>query len=679
VPLVLQAGRSECGLAALLMIARYHGYGGDMRALQQRCGNAGGAPDLGTMLKLADAVGLIGRPVRLDLADLHRLALPAVVHWEFNHFVVVTRVTRRGIRIHDPAIGRRRISWRLFADAFTGVAVEFTPGPSFASGQGRGPAPYRGLLGSFTGMGRLLAVMLVLLLVTQTLSLAPPVATQLLIDNIVLGAEQRWLYQVLAGIGLVMLTTLLIDALRRWIALYAGTRLATASTTAVISHLLRLPAIRLEQRPVGDLLSRVDSLRPIRNAITDTCVNGFVQVVVLATTLALMSWYSPRLTLVSAAALMLTLGLHAAYLPRMRALNLESVVAAARSSDSLIESLRACRTVEALHLESERLAHWQSHFVTATNNAARQQRIGIGCSVGQGLFATAEQLLFLAIGINGIVDRQLTLGILFAFLSLRGRLGGAAANVVAVVRTLFLLTSHVQRVGELLVEDAEPSPPAAVRRQLDGAVECRSVTFAHPGQPLLIDRLSCRIEAGESIVICGRSGVGKSTLLRLMSAGLRARSGSILYDGIEAELWDLPLLRRQFGVVLQQDRLFAGSIADNISCFDARPDIGRVREVARLAEVWQDVQAMPMRLQTPVIHGGAGLSGGQVQRILLARALYREPKVLFLDEATCHLDRSTETRVLDNLRSLEVTIVSISHGADAMTGNSRSIRLQTPG
>jgi len=672
----MQAEQTECGLAALAMIAHYFGHRFDLATLRRRYVQPGHGPTLESILSVADAIGLIGRPVRLDLEELGQLSLPAILHWNFDHFVVALRVRKRGIVVHDPAAGRRFVPKKALCDSFTGVAVEFTRANHFEADASPKLPLVKGLVQSFEGLGRYLTVMLILLLVSQLLALAPPIATQLLIDEVVFGHDQSWLHKVLAGVGLIMLTMLLVDAGRRWIALYTGTRLATESTTSVVRHLLHLPVRTIEQRPVGDLLSRVDSLKPIRAALTDTCLNALVQIMILTTTLVVMAYYSLGLALISAAALLLTSALHAVLLPTTRMLNLEAVVASAQASNSLIESLRSFQAVEALSLDAQRLAHWQRLFIATTNAMARQARIGIAASLGQGLIGTVEHLLFLAIGIGGVVNKQITLGVLFAFLSFRGRLSSAAIQIISAVRELYLLQSHIERVGEIVMEKPDPpAPRAAMRRALSGRIDCDAVSFRYPGRGELLSAVSCSVGAGESVVISGPSGVGKTTLLRLLSARLQPDGGAVLFDNVEAELWDLRALRRQFGIVLQHDRLFQGSVADNISCFEAEPDIGRIREAACLACIWRDLQELPMSVHTPVADGGIGLSGGQVQRVLLARALYRRPRVLFLDEATSHLDRATEQTVLDNLRGLKMTIVSVAHRENALAKGGRTIRL----
>lgn len=675
-PVILQSRRTECGLAALTMIANHFGHDLDLTAMRRRFGEL--SPDLRSLLSIADSLGLIGRPLRLGLGDMRRLSLPAVLHWEFDHFVVLVKVGRRGVVIHDPASGRRALDWKAFGSAFTGVAVEFTFAPDFSKLSARRLPSLLGLVQSFRRLPRYLAVMLFLLIATQLLSLAPPVATQLLIDEVVLGQDRHWLHRVIFGLGLVMLAAVLIDTLRRRIALFAGMRMATDSTTLIIRHLLRLPADTVGRRSVGDLMSRVDSMRPLRIALTETSLQFVVQATVLIATLTLMLVYSRRLTAISLVAVLTTALLHAALLPRSRALNTALVVASARAGNSLIESLRAYAAVSAMGLGTQRLAHWQHGFAAAINAETRKQQLAIIGGAGQGVIMVVEYALFLAVGIGGVLDKHFTLGVLFAFLSLRGTLMTAATALLGAGRQLYLVRSHVDRVAEIVAETAEPDAPRhALRTPLRGAIVAEALEFRYPGGPEILGGLSVAIDPGESIVIRGQSGCGKTTLLRLLAGALEANRGRLRYDGMDLRLWDRSALRRQFGLVLQSDRLFEGSVADNISGFEVEADVGRLREAAELAAIWDDVQNLPMTVHTPLAGADGGLSGGQAQRLLLARAIYRRPRILFLDEATSQLDHATERRVIENLGTLNVTTISIAHRSNVLASASRYIDLDS--
>ena len=676
VPLVLQSERDECAIASLTMIARYFGHEVELADLRRLYTHVEHGPSLRSILSLSGSIGLLARPVRLSIADIRRLRLPAILHWEFEHFVVLTDRKRRGVVVHDPAVGRRYISNEELRRSFTGVAVEFTRAGNFRRLRSSRSGAVIEFLRSVRGLGRYLGAMLALLLITQVLSLVPPVAMQLLVDEIVLGQDTDWLYRIVGGVALVMLATVIIDTMRRRIAVYVGMRFAVDTTTSVIDHLLRLRVDAVERRSTGDLISRVNSLQPIRKVITETGLHAVVQCTVIVTTLALMAAYDFRLTALAIATLAVGAVFQHALLRRTQTLNLEAVVASAKANNSLIDSLRSYPSVSALGIAACRLGHWRRHFSTATDARTRIAQLGVFSVAGHGLLHTAEQALFLAMGIAGVVDKRLTLGVLFAFMSLRGRLIGAAAECMAAMRELYLLRQHVDRVGEILIEDAECQDSSPTyRNRLEGRIGCEALSYAYPGGPTILDGVDCRIEPGEWVAICGVSGTGKSTFLRLLATILNPCSGRLSFDGLDVTLWDRDELRRQFGVVQQTDRLLEGSVADNISGFDDTPDLDGIREAASLACVWEDLQVLPMNVHTPLADGGSGLSGGQVQRILLARALYRSPQILFLDEATSHLDGETERRVLDNLASLGKTVVSVSHRRAAIARSDRTLSL----
>ena len=673
-PPVLQSESDECGLASLVMIARHHGHELDLPAMRRRFPDF--SPTLRSLMRCAEAIDLHARPLRLSRSELRRLVLPAVLHWEFDHFVVATTAGRRGIVVNDPAVGRRKLGWNEIDRGFTGVAVEFSKMPGFTPAVVRGLPSISGLWRSFRGLRRYLALMLLLLVVSQLLALIPPVATQLLIDDVVLGHDRQWLYRIIGGLGAVMLSALVIDTLRRHIGIYTGMQLSRESSTSIVHHLVNLPVLTVQRRSVGDLVSRLDSVRPIQIAMTDTLLRIVVQGTVLIASCALMLAYSTRLAMVTIAALLLVALIQAVTLPRSRSLTMDALIASAAAKNSLIDTLRGYASVSALGLAPKRLAHWEQGFGRAINASTRQQQIGLLAGAGQGLVNVMEHLFFLAIGLGGVLDKQLTLGVLFAFMGLRGRLQGAAAELVVASRDLYLTRSHVERVGEIVAEQPLPrSPGVALSGSLSGMVECVGVSFAYPGRSDVLHRFDARIEPGESVAVCGPSGTGKSTLLKLIAGLLDPGRGTILFDRVEAALWDRTVLKTQIAVVLQSDRLFEGSVADNISGFDAEPDIGLVREAASKAAVWDDIQAMPMSVHTPVGGNGGSLSGGQVQRLLLARALYRRPRLLLLDEATSHLDQATEEQVVANLAALECTIISVAHRRNCIARAGRIIRI----
>ena len=667
VPVILQQERAECGFVCLAMIAAYFGRNSDLNLLRQQCRLSGHGASFKELLGVAERFQLIARPVRLSMSELSQLQLPAVLHWRMNHFVVLVSFNQRRLTIHDPATGKRDVDFAEFDESFTGVALEVVRKRQFVRQKRRKRMSVSDYVGSFNHLYRYLGLMFCLLLVSQILALVPSVATQIVIDEVVLGQDRAWLYMALGGLAIVMLTTTMLDGLRSWVSLYAGTRLAADSTVCIINHLFNLPATFVSRRHLGDLMSKLESLTPVRLALTDQGVSAIVQVIVLLTTLSIMFLYSPWLTAVSVVGLSVMVILIFSLLPRSRRLSEQALIHHAAQNSSLVESLRAYETMQGLGLCGVRRLQWQHSFLRATNARVEQGKLFIFQSAISGIVGATEQVAFLALGVASILGKEITLGVLFAFIVLRGRFSGAAFALIDLLQQFALLKVHTDRLSDIVLTPPVPeSPPGAINANLVGSLTIRKLRFSYDADIPVIDNFHCDIAAGASVVITGPSGCGKTTLLRILAGRMAPDSGQILVDGIERSLWDKQALCDQCAIVMQADSLFQGTIAENISAFSAVPDLARVRAAAINAGIWSDIQNLPMQTETLIGDTGIGLSGGQVQRLTLARALYRRPRMLFLDEATSHLDVETERRVLRNIAGLKITVVSVAHRPDAI-------------
>ena len=675
---MLQQERSECGLACVAMIAAYFGRKENLQTVRAMAGGASRGSTLKDLIEVSHQLKLIPRPLRLSLDDLPRLRLPAVLHWKMDHYVVLCGLSRKGAHILDPATGKRRVDSFELDQCFTGVALELQPAADFSKGE----APVltiASIARTFRKLPRFLVLMLALLLVIQLMSLVPAVATQLLIDNIVQGQDRDWLLALLVGMGSVMLAATALEAMRQWIALYAGTRLAADSSSSVLFHLFRLPPQFIQSRQVGGLMSRIDSLNPVRQAITEQGVNAIVHAMVLLTTLAVMFLYSPKLAAVTLLSIVLIAGLLFAVVPASRRLGAEQIIHNASQNTSLLETLRATTAVFTLGLGKLRLAHWQSHFHAGLDARVRQGKLRILQDSGVGIVQALDQLFFLGIGMAGILDRSISLGVMFAFFTLRGRFSGSAMTLLSTAQSFLMLRIHTQRLSDIVL--AEPLPPpiaGAIQARFNGVIVARDLHFRYSSDAWVLDGFHCDIAAGDSVIIAGPSGGGKTTLLKLLSGQLEPNRGQLEYDGFDHTLWHQERLREQFGVVSQDDALFQGTIAENICCFDLQPDIAHMQQVAIMSELWHDIQAMPMQLHTLVGELGCCLSGGQRQRLCLARALYRKPRILFLDEATSNLDAQTEKKILDRIQDLRITTISVAHRPDIIRRAERVIYVGNP-
>lgn len=674
VPLLLQDESAECGLACIAMVASFHGRRTDLAALRRRGMHAGRGLSMARLMTLAADLGLRGRALRLEPEELGRLAQPAVLHWDMDHFVVSTSVGRGGLRINDPARGRCRVPWNEVSRRFTGVALELAPAAGFRRADERRRLPVTAVMAAIArgascrGLGRQLSPLVAMLAAVQLLALVTPVATQFAVDEVAASGDRGLLRGLAAGVVLLAGAGALIDALRGWASLHLTTRIDARLSASTLAHLLELPAQYFHRRHLGDIASRLDSLAPLRAALTESSVSTLVNAAVLAATLGLMLVYSARLTLVSIAGLAAGAALGGAFMPAMRRRSEEGLVHRAREETALLESLRGIDTVKALGLERGRLAIWQDHYVAAVNAGVREGRLAVAQRATGAVVTGLEQAIFLAVGVAGVIEGAITLGVLFAFMSLRGRFATAVSALSALARSYFMLRVHTSRLSDVLLAEPELAGggeplPAPLRGEL--AAENLGYAYA-AGEDRVLDGFDCRIAPGELVAVAGPSGAGKTTLLRLLAGLLAPSAGRVLVDGVNLARLDRRAYRERIGIVLQDDRLFQGSIAENICAGLPQTDFAVARRVAGLAGAAADIERLPMGLATQVGDMGGTLSGGQRQRIVLARALAREPAILFLDEATSHLDVATERGVIARLRALGITVISVAHRPDAL-------------
>ena len=657
------------------MVAGFHGRHVSLTSLAAGMSTGDRGVTVVTLIDLATRHRLIARPLRLDARDVRGLRLPAILHWRMNHFVVLVARRRGKLIVHDPARGRQFISQAEFDDAFTGVAVEMAPAPDFRRRADRRPRAIDYVADLRPVAGYVASLFLVSVAV-QVLLLAPPIAAQVVIDEALVGQDREWLGRVILAMGGVMLAGVVIDALRGWVALYAGTRLAVDSTIGLVAHLFLLPAEFVRGRHIGDLMSRLGSLGPVRQALTDDTVVLLVHTSVVTVTLGVMLAYSPLLTAITVGTSVASLVSFGLLLRPHRVLSSSLLAERAAENSSLLESLRAFEVVRGHSMEDVRLGHWRRRFLRATSTTVRQGRLDIARAGISGVIAAVDQVAFLMAGVTGLMAGELTIGVMFAFFTMRGRFAGAVVGLADVSRRLAVVRVHADRLADIAT--AAPivdGPATGIVRRPAGALRASGVDFSWSAGESLLTGFNVQIDAGEHVVITGPSGCGKTTLLRLLAGDLEPERGTVLVDGIELSLWDRRGLRQAVSVVSQDDRLFSGSIRDNVAGFADVPDVEAVRAACMTAAVWEDIVALPMGLDTPIGDAGASLSGGQRQRLMLARALYRRPAILFLDEATSHLDVRLERQLLSRLRDLPMTIVAVAHRPDAIRLAGRIVRL----
>jgi ATP-binding cassette subfamily B protein RaxB len=663
-PMILQTEASECGLASLAMIASYFGYEADLADLRRRYGFSLKGATLKDLVHIADQLGFATRPLRLDIDDLPRLRTPCILHWDLNHFVVLVRVDRAGAVIHDPAIGMRKVKHAELSRRFTGVALELYPTDRFEPATAPPRVRFRRLLGRVVGVKRALSHQLSLALAIEVFAMASPLFLAWVIDHALVSADYDLLLTLVLAFLLLLLLETSISAIRSWMLMGLSATLKVQSRANLFSHLINLPASFFEARHLGDVTSRFSSQETILNTITTELVEALMDGLMTGLTLTIMLIIAPDLAgIVVAAAALYVILRWASYAP-LRQAWMEAIVWRARLDTHFLETLRGIRTIKLFNGQEGRRAHWLNLLVETTNRQLTTERIHVLFQTGSKLLTGLLKIVIIWLGARRVLDNTLSIGLLLAFVAYKDQFISRVTVLIDRVMDLKMLRLHAERLADIALTEPEtrrPLLPSPGGHQ-PPAIELRNVSFRYSEQePWVLDNVNLRIEAEASVAITGPSGGGKSTLLKLLAGLAQPNHGEILIDGEPLARIGLENYRARIGVVMQDDQLFAGSIADNISFFAERQDHERVVHCAKQAAIHDEIMAMPMGYGTLIGDMGTVLSGGQKQRVVIARALYRQPSILLLDEATSHLDVEREKLVNIAFRALRITRIVIAH------------------
>lgn len=678
-PSILQTEAAECGLACLAMVAGYHGFRTDLSSMRRLFLVSIKGTTLGTMIQMANAMNMATRPVKLNLEDMPQLRMPCILHWNFNHFVVLKEVSGKTITIHDPAFGIRKLSREEVSDSFTGVALELWPNTGFKPATFKQHIKLRELMGHVTGLYRSFAQVMVLALSLEVFALVSPFFLQWVIDNVIVTSDRDLLTTLALGFGLLMLMQQGVSTLRAWVIMHMATTLNIQWRANVFTHMLSLPVQYFEKRHLGDVVSRFSSIDLIQRTLTTTFVEAILDGLMTVLTLVMMFIYSPTLAWIAVAAMALYgLGRWVWYRPLRNATE-EQIIHAAKQQSHFLETVRGVKTIKLFQRQDERRSTWLTLLVDQINADLRNQKLQVLYRLLNGVLFGLERVIIIWFGASLILDGEFTVGVLMAFIAYKDQFDGRVSALIDKMVEVKMLRLQGERLADIVLTEPETVRPAhagTVVGELEPSIQVVNLRFRYADQePWVLDGVNIDIRAGESVAVVGPSGCGKSTLISAM-LGLRTpNEGDVLIGGISVSRVGIDTLRGMVGTVMQDDSLFAGSIADNICFFDHKPDQQWIEECARKAAIHDEIMAMPMGYATLIGDMGTALSGGQKQRVLLARALYKRPKILFLDEATSHLDIARETLVNSEICKLNITRVIVAHRPETIASANRVIQI----
>lgn len=659
VPVLRQSTIEECGLACLAMVANFYGYRSDVSELRGAFSHVGSR--LSDLLANARSLKLDARPLRLELAELADVKLPAILHWDLDHFVVLVKVRRHKVLVHDPAIGARWYSWHELSGHFSGVVLECSPSSDFVIRRHARKLKLADLWSRSQGLVTFIVQLCLLSLVLQALALAGPFYMQLVVDEGLQRRDHDLISLLAFGFLAFLLIRVLVEGIRSWVAQYVGHRLSFQLNSNLFFHLFRLPMGWYERRNLGDITSRIGSLAPIHTMLTEGFIMFVIDGIMAVLTFALMIWYAFDLTLVVLATLMLFALIKVGLYPQIRQRNEDEILASADQETLVLETLRNMTSVKVFGREAERHQRWQNRYSRVMKASYQQGTLGILTSLGDSLLFGIENILIIYLAAQAVIASEMSIGMLFAFMSYKGQFTDRMTNLIGQLLELRMLSLHLGRLADICFTEPEVGPvPKIMQAPLKGDILIDASTIGYDGSDPILQNVALALPAGSSSLILGPSGAGKTTLMKVMMGLLPVEDG-LWIDGIRLSAYGIENYRSCMAAVMQNDSLLSGTVLENVVFFATEPDFEFAEQCLKTVELTEAFKALPMGLHTQIGDLGSVLSSGQYQRLLLARALYAKPTILFLDEAMAHLDMELATRLLSRIGKMTITRIIIDH------------------
>lgn len=676
---LIQSEAAECGLACLAMVAKHHGNEVGLRELRRRYPLSLKGTDLSRLIAIANRLGFQGRSLRLEMEDLPKLKTPCILHWDMNHFVVLSKVGKKRLTVLDPAFGKRELTYRELSEHFTGVALELSVTTEFKPRKASPSVSVGQLTGHVSGAWRALCSILALSVALQTFVVLAPFFIQWVVDQVLVSADRSLLAVLGLAFGFLLLLQISIGLLRGWAVVFLSTRLGLQWMGNVFSHLIKLPLEFFEKRHLGDVVSRMGSVQTIQRTLTNSFVEALIDGLMASVTFGMMLLYSWKLAVVTLLAVCLYLGLRLIAFHPVRARTEQQLVAAAKQQSHLLETIRGMQSVKVGGAESGRRSTYLNLMNETINREVGLAKLSLGFNSASQLIFGVERIVVIWIGALLAMQNVFSVGMLVAYLAYKDQFAGRIGGLIDKWIEFRMLRLHGERLADIVLADAETLDDNEPEQVLPSSsrLEVTGLSFRYSeGERWVLKDCNFVVGEGEAVAIVGASGCGKTTLVKLMLGLLRPTEGVVMIDGKDIHKLGSHHYRKMVGAVMQDDQLFAGSISENIAFDEEDYEQERIENAARLAAVHEEIAAMPMGYHSLIGDMGTTLSGGQKQRVILARALCRNPRILFLDEATSHLDVERERLVNEAVRQLKLTKVIVAHRPETIASAERVLVMQ---
>lgn len=678
-PIILQDEITECGHACIVMISNFWGHSLDLYTLRKLYKPSSYGVTLLHIKYMLEKLGFIARALKITLEELDQIKTPAILHWNMNHFVVLKYIKKGIAIIHDPALGIKTCNYKELSQSFTGVVLEVDKTINFTPIKVNNKLTLFDVVKSIYGIRKYLILLLLLSSVIEILNLLNPIFLQYVADNIISLSNSNNLFIIAGLFVIIILIQTLISYIRGSMLIYLANNLLEQFSTNLIKHLLSLPLDFFEKRHSGDIQSKFQAIDQIQRKISIDFVNSVLDGMMVILNLIIMFIYSRILTFVVILSLCCCFIIRQLSFKSLKKHTEISIMHHAKSASIFLENLRNILSIKTFLKEEVRLTAWRNNYINALNSDIKASKLQNNYSVLNQLILYLEPVLLLCMASFLVLNNKFSIGMLLAFLAYRLLLVNKASLLIQNWMDYKLISIQLSRVSDILLQDTECKENnnlTILPMQIKYALTLKNVSYKyHNDERVILNKINLQINAGEKVVVTGPSGCGKTTLLKIMMGLLTVTMGDIYIDTFNINDFGLKNYRSLTAAVMQQDLLLSGSILDNITFFDESLDIEWVITVAKFACIHDTINKLPMRYETLIGEMGTILSGGQKQRILLARALYKKPKILFLDEASSYLDIENERKVNENLKSLDITQVIVAHRSETIQMADRVIDL----
>lgn len=680
-PLILQAEKAECALACLAMVAGYHGFKSDLNSLRSHYGVSSRGATLADIINTGEGLGLSVRALKFELDDLTKISTPAILHWDFNHFVVLKSATRKKIVIHNPAVGIREYSMAEAGKHLTGIAVECSPTADFKKATIAKRTKIADLFVKSPSFYRALTEVLVLTFFLQLAVIASPFYIQLVIDQGLARRDPQLMHVIVLGFLCLVFAKVAITCIRSLMLMYISNQIGFQMVSGVFRHIISLPTEYFSKRRIGDISSRFGSISGIRQLISNDLVIVLMDSGLSIITIIVMFVYSPFLSVISLCFVLALFIFRMVTIPGYKRRQEEALIVEANSNSNFMENIRTISIIKMYCRELQRFSLWKNGYVDVVNAGAKAQKYGIMTETINNLLSGTENVVIVWLAFTLVFAGDFTTGQMMAFIFLKNQFSESFRSSLGKIADMRLIKLQLERLSDITCSEKEFDnlEKAKFVRPFHGNLELKDVGFSYEEGKSVFDRVNLVINKGDVVVIQGNSGAGKSTLLGIMMGLVKPTIGKVFIENTDMEAYGVRNYRSSISAVLQTEQLLTGTIAENISLFDDRIDEKKLILSAQLAHIHNDILSTSMGYSSLLGELGSTMSKGQAQRLLIARAIYNNPKIFFLDEAMANLNPDLERAVIESLIKLKKTIVLISHSQVALDYATKVVELRDGG